>query len=86
MVSKLPFCPFVFQVSHEFARLHVYYKSLKSEVIAETPMVTTRQFINNLGGALSLWLGISFVTILEVVELIIDVAFVLFKSVGTIFV
>ena len=40
----------------------------------DVPAVTLENFIGSLGGILNLWVGLSFITIVEVVELLIKVA------------
>ena len=44
---------------------------MKTEHIVESPEINWAEFRNSLGGALSLYLGISFVAFFEVVEFII---------------
>ena len=49
----------------------MFFTSLTYENIEETPAMTVGQLLSNLGGALSLYLGISFVAAFEIVELIV---------------
>ena len=44
---------------------------MKRENIVESPEIDWAEFRNSLGGALALYLGISFVSFFEVVELIV---------------
>ena len=44
---------------------------MKMENIVESPEINWAEFRNSLGGALALYLGISFVSFFEVVELIV---------------
>ncbi|TRY71960.1 hypothetical protein TCAL_08150 [Tigriopus californicus] len=67
-------------VQKEVLRLHVYFKNFQMISINEEAKVTERQFINNLGGSLSLWLGISFVTLLELVEWWADLLLASFRK------
>ena len=39
----------------------------------DMPAVTLENFIGSLGGILNLWVGLSFITIVEVIELVIKV-------------
>ena len=39
----------------------------------EVPAVTSVEFIGSLGGILNLWVGISFITIIEFVELFVNI-------------
>ncbi len=49
----------------------MFFTSLTYENIVETPAMTVGELLSNLGGALSLYLGISFVAAFEIVELIV---------------
>ena len=40
----------------------------------DVPAVTLENFIGSLGGILNLWVGLSFITIVEIVELVVKVA------------
>ena len=44
-------------------------------VVQEMPLITLASAINNLGGALSLFLGISFIMLFEWVELVIKLIY-----------
>ena len=48
----------------------MFFTSLTYENIVESPAMTVGSLLNNLGGALSLYLGVSFVAAFEVFELI----------------
>ena len=52
-------------------QVNVYFATMKMENIVESPEIDWAEFRNSLGGALALYLGISFVSFFEVVELII---------------
>ena len=57
-------------------QVKVFYRDLyvkKVEEIAEFP--SPLSLMNSLGGALSLWLGISFIALFEIVELFIRLAY-----------
>ena len=49
----------------------MYFATMKMENIVESPEISEAEFRNSLGGALALYLGISFVSFFEVVELIV---------------
>ena len=48
-----------------------FFSTLKTDNVVEKPEIGTSEFRNQLGGALALYLGISFVAFFEVVELLI---------------
>ena len=52
-----------------FFQLNVFFKSLSVETVAESAEYTWQSFLSTLGGARSLWLGITFLQIFEVIEL-----------------
>ena len=49
----------------------MYFATMKMENIVESPEINYAEFRNSLGGALALYLGISFVSFFEVVEFLI---------------
>ena len=52
-------------------QVDVFFTSLTYENIEETPAMTVASLMSNLGGALSLYLGVSFVAAFEIIELIV---------------
>ena len=59
-------------------QLNVYFQSLNVRQIEEDPTYGPIQLIYALGGALSLYLGISLSMIFEVIELLFDICINLF--------
>lgn len=57
----------------------VFYRSLLHTTITQSPKTQLFDLISNIGGIFSLFIGISFVTIFEVFELILEVFFILNK-------
>ena len=66
-------------VQNNLMQISIYYGSLDVDNVAENPEYTFLSFLSSLGGAVSLYLGISFIQVFEVVELIIKL-FVSFFS------
>ena len=56
----------------------MYFATMKTENIVESPEIDWPEFRNSIGGALALYLGISFVSFFEVVELIVRFIFAFF--------
>ena len=60
-----------------FVRLHVYYDALKVTEVEQTKAYEVYNFIAQFGGTTDLFIGISFFTVFQLVEII--VAFVIFR-------
>ena len=56
-------------IEDSFIRLSVYYKSLSTRRIVESPVYNYQSTLTSLGGAVSLYLGVSFISAFEVAEL-----------------
>ena len=54
-------------------KFNVYFKTMDSRLVEESVMYDTLALLYALGGALSLFLGISLAMVFEIVELIIDI-------------
>ena len=62
-------------IANNLLKLNVYFESKMTKFIEETMTYDTvygADFLNALGGALSLFLGISFILIFELLELLLD--------------
>ena len=60
-------------------QINIFFETLDVEEVKETPEYPTIfDFLNTLGGALSLFLGASLISILEVLEVIIRVIAIFF--------
>ena len=59
------------KVQNNFMQVVIYYGSLDVEAVSEEPEYTFLTFLSGLGGALSLYLGISFIQVFEVVEFVV---------------
>lgn len=57
-----------FQIEKEYVKVQIYFKELQVESIFQEAQLPLKELIVSLGGALSLWLGLSFVTLVEVAE------------------
>ncbi|XP_041359965.1 amiloride-sensitive sodium channel subunit beta-like [Gigantopelta aegis] len=63
-----------------FVRIRVYYGTLNYESITETPEYTLERFLSDIGGTLGLWIGCSVLSLVEVVEVLMEVTFLVFKK------
>jgi hypothetical protein len=65
------------QKKNGFLSLNVFYKSDLITTITERPQTELEAFISELGGTLGLFLGISFLSFIELVEIVLE--FILIK-------
>ncbi|XP_037077963.1 degenerin-like protein unc-105 [Pollicipes pollicipes] len=56
------------QWAQQFSKLNVYYRDIGSAAVTESPTYTYTTFISSLGGALSLYLGIALILLVEILE------------------
>lgn len=64
-------------------RLYVYYRELKYTLIEQTPSIDIANLISNLGGIFGLFLGTSFLSFVEILELIFELILFLSKCNNT---
>ena len=67
-------------VQANLMQVSVYYGSLDVHHVQENPEYTFMGFLSGLGGAVSLYLGISFIQVFEVVEFMIKLFFYVFSK------
>ncbi|XP_069128572.1 amiloride-sensitive sodium channel subunit gamma-like [Argopecten irradians] len=60
------------QISLNFLKIVVYYQDLNHEEINEDPEIETAQFASDVGGAIGLWIGLSILSVFEVVQLVVE--------------
>ncbi|ROT68786.1 putative degenerin deg-1 [Penaeus vannamei] len=65
---------------NETVRVHLYLESLNYEVIRESPAYTWDTLICNMGGNLGLFIGMSLVTLVELLEFLIDIGILCFSG------
>ncbi|CAG0898204.1 unnamed protein product [Darwinula stevensoni] len=66
-------CSFNFLFSENIATVNIYYESLAVETITEHLMYPWSSFIGTLGGLLGLYTGLSLISILEVLEWVLNI-------------
>ena len=62
---------------HSVARVNIYYDTLSYTVTSELPKMDMVALMANIGGTLSLFLGISVLSVFEVVDVLIEIYFTL---------
>ena len=65
-------------VSKTFYGLRVYYDELEYTLIRQQPKIELFGLISNIGGTLGLFIGFSFIRILELVEVVAELVFIRF--------
>ena len=58
-------------VQNNLMQVSIYYGTLDVDDVAEVPEYTFLTFLSSLGGAVSLYLGISFIQVFEIVQFLI---------------
>jgi hypothetical protein len=59
---------------------NVYYEEHKYTIVTELPKLYTIDLIGNIGGLLGLFLGISFLSFGEIIYILIEIVFIIFKK------
>ncbi|XP_069139292.1 amiloride-sensitive sodium channel subunit alpha-like [Argopecten irradians] len=57
---------------NNFLRVVVYYEDINYEVISESPLYDEFTFLSNIGGTLGLFLGASVISVVEIVQLLVE--------------
>ena len=65
-------------VSKTYYALRVYYDDLKYTLIEQKPKIELFGLISNVGGTLGLFLGFSFISLLEIFEVLAELVFIKF--------
>ncbi|KAK3606183.1 hypothetical protein CHS0354_010824 [Potamilus streckersoni] len=58
--------------SQNFIKLNIYYADLNFEYIEETPQIEAGDFLANIGGVIGLWIGLSVLSLCEVLQLVAE--------------
>jgi hypothetical protein len=65
-------------VSKTYYLINVYYEDLKYTLINQQPKIELFDLISNLGGILGLFIGFSFISCLEIIEILAELVYVYF--------
>jgi hypothetical protein len=63
-----------------FFQIRIYYNELKYTLISEEARYEIFNFVSNIGGILGLFLGLSFLSVVEIFEIIFEIMFIIFKK------
>ena len=61
-------------------RIRIYFRTLKHTLITQEPYMKLNYLVSNIGGILGLFIGISFVTLFELAEIIFELGYVCAKK------
>jgi hypothetical protein len=61
------------EVNKHFIVLYIYYKNLNCKLISQKPKTEMFNFISNIGGLLGVFLGISFLSFIEIFETFFEI-------------
>ncbi|XP_078698642.1 epithelial sodium channel subunit alpha-like isoform X1 [Branchiostoma floridae x Branchiostoma belcheri] len=61
-------------------KLNIYYEALNYETITESPAYEVENLLGDLGGQLGLWVGMSCLSAMELLEFLVDIAIILWKK------
>ena len=62
------------------SRVQIYFNEMKETIISEKVKTEPSDLISNLGGLLGLFLGLSFLSLIEFVEIGLQILIVLFSK------
>jgi hypothetical protein len=68
------------EIKKHYIEIFVYYNDLKYTVISEEPKAELFNFVSNIGGILGLFLGISFLSFIEILEILFEILIIIFKQ------
>ncbi len=62
------------------AYFKIFYRSLKYTLITQKPKMLPFDVISNVGGTLGLFVGLSFVSLFEITEMVIEVILIMLRK------
>jgi hypothetical protein len=68
------------EVSKGYFGINIFYEQLGYTLISESESLTVYDLVSNIGGILGLFLGISFLSIIEIVEILIQIIYILLPN------
>ena len=67
-------------IDQNFLRLTVLFDSYSSPALEEVPAMTTEVLAANIGGTMSLWMGLTTMALIELIELLYNVLSAMYRS------
>jgi acid-sensing ion channel 2 len=62
------------------ARIQIFYDELQETIISEKIKTQSFDLVSNMGGTLGLFLGLSFLSLIEIFEILFQVLFIYFDK------
>ena len=69
------------QIKQSIASININYNQLGYTQIKEAQKITAIDLATNIGGTMGLFLGLSFLSFIEIIELLIEIIFVFFEKI-----
>ena len=69
------------QLKESIASININYNQLGYTQIKEAQKITAIDLATNIGGTMGLFLGLSFLSFIEIIELLIEIIFVFFEKI-----
>ena len=67
------------KLRRDFFAIRVYYEDLKYTFISQQPKTQVADLISSIGGLFGLFVGVSFLSFFEFIEIFFEIIFILFK-------
>jgi hypothetical protein len=67
-------------ISNNIVNLALYYPNKQYTLISETPIMQVFDLVSNIGGIISLFIGFSFLTLVEFIDVILKICFYFFDN------
>ena len=67
-------------IENNFVRIDVLFDSYSSLELAEVPAMTVELLASNIGGTLSLWMGLTTIALIEIIELLYNLLVAIYRS------
>jgi hypothetical protein len=68
------------KLRQSISKIRIFYDEMVHTVISEDVKIEVADFVASVGGILSLFLGLSFLTLVELFEIMIKIAIIIFKQ------
>ncbi|CAF0708689.1 unnamed protein product [Brachionus calyciflorus] len=81
ILSRFPTGTSASEITKSTVLLNVFYEDLATTYTNEIPAVTPVSLLGNVGGNLGLFIGISLLTFVEIIEFLIELFFILFNKI-----
>ena len=67
-------------ITDNFVRVNVYLSDMEVEVQEQQPSYRLSNLFSDIGGTLGLWVGLSLLTVVELLQLVVKLGFIIFGA------